>query len=216
MVLGTTYLFVVMSRYRIQKSHLLDTLENWDSLMNFHVHLVACGGTALTLMDIKESTKDVDFIVPLVREYERLLHFLRHIGYTEGPGGLVHEADPCFIYQFWCGARVFTTELLDSPLVEGKNVPIRKWRHIYLGALNLYDLIVTKIFRGTSVDLTDSLEAFRKKHLDPRKLFGIYRETASYDLNPDKMMIHFLDFADRLYQEGLVEKRFMKEVNSWR
>ena len=44
-------------RYRISAIDLLDTLENWDSLMNFRVRLIACGGTALTLLNIKESTK---------------------------------------------------------------------------------------------------------------------------------------------------------------
>ena len=50
--------------YRISGIDLLDTLENWDSLMNFRVRMIACGGTALTLLNIKESTKDIDLIVP--------------------------------------------------------------------------------------------------------------------------------------------------------
>jgi hypothetical protein len=51
-------------KYRISGIDLLDTLENWDSLMNFRVRMIACGGTALTLLNIKESTKDIDLIVP--------------------------------------------------------------------------------------------------------------------------------------------------------
>jgi hypothetical protein len=47
------------SRYRICDTDLLDTLDNWNSLMNFHVRLIACGGTALTLLNIKESTKEL-------------------------------------------------------------------------------------------------------------------------------------------------------------
>ena len=59
--------------YRIDSAELLDTLDNWESLMNFRVHLIACGGTALTLLNIKSSTKDIDFIVPETNEYERSL-----------------------------------------------------------------------------------------------------------------------------------------------
>jgi hypothetical protein len=44
-------------RYRIKGIDLLDTLENWDSLMNFRVRLIACGGTALTLLNIKACMK---------------------------------------------------------------------------------------------------------------------------------------------------------------
>jgi len=39
------------SQYRISKTRLLKTLSNWDSLMNFKVNLIACGGTALTSKD---------------------------------------------------------------------------------------------------------------------------------------------------------------------
>ena len=59
--------------YRIDSAELLDTLDNWESLMNFRVHLIACGGTALTLLNIKSSTKAIDFIVPETNEYERSL-----------------------------------------------------------------------------------------------------------------------------------------------
>jgi hypothetical protein len=54
-----------MSRYRLTGDKLLETLENWDALLNFPVHLIGCGGTALTLLGIKESTKDIDLIVPI-------------------------------------------------------------------------------------------------------------------------------------------------------
>lgn len=182
--------------------------------MNFKVNLIACGGTALTLMDIKESTKDVDFIVPVPGEYERLCKFLKNIGYAEGAGGLVHDDDPFFIYQFWSGSNVFTTELLCSPLDEGQNIPVQKWKHIYLGALNLNDLITTKIFRGTVVDVQDCLEVFKKTEIDPWSLYMHYKETADYDINPDKVMMNFIMFAEKLYFKGFVSDDFLKEVMS--
>ena len=85
------------NRYRLSDEDLLATLDNWDSLMNFRVRLIACGGTALTLLKIKDSTKDIDFTVPMVREYDRLMKFLRNLGYEEKGGGLAHDDDPNFI-----------------------------------------------------------------------------------------------------------------------
>ncbi len=41
--------------YRLTGDKMLQTIENWDRLMNFRVQLIACGGTALTLLKIKES-----------------------------------------------------------------------------------------------------------------------------------------------------------------
>ncbi len=46
--------------YRIDKDRLLDTFSAWDSYLKRKVHLIACGGTALTLLGVKDSTKDID------------------------------------------------------------------------------------------------------------------------------------------------------------
>lgn len=183
--------------------------------MNFKVNMIACGGTALTLLDIKESTKDVDFIIPLPREYHKLYNFLKNIGYIERGGGLAHDNDPLFMYQFWTGSNVFTTELLCSPLEEGRNILIKKLKHIYLGALNLNDLIMTKIFRGTSVDVEDCLAVFQKTKVNPYEVFQHYKEAAQYDLNPDKVMGNFIVFVERLYSENIVSDDFLQSVKQW-
>jgi len=202
------------NRYRLTGIDLMDTLDNWDSLMNFRVHLIACGGTALTLLKIKESTKDIDFIVPEENEYQRLMKFLKHLNYGDKGGGLAHEDDPNFIYQFWCGNSVFTTDLLDSPLEEGKHIPINKWTHIYLGVLNLNDLIITKMFRGYQVDRDDCIAAFATGQVNAEELLDRYLETARYDLNPEKVMQNFVSLADGLSEKQLISDEFYKKVRS--
>ena len=113
-------------KYRLSANDLLDTLDNWNSLMNFRVRLIGCGGTALTLLKIKDSTRDIDFTVPMQKEYDRLMKFLGDLGYEEKGGGLAHDDDPNFIYQFWCGNKVFSTDLLDSPLDPGNHILIKR------------------------------------------------------------------------------------------
>jgi hypothetical protein len=191
-------------KYRLRVNDLLDTLDNWNSLMNFRVRLIACGGTALTLLKIKDSTKDIDFTVPVEREYDRLMKFLRALGYEEKGGGLAHDDDPNFIYQFWCGNKVFTTNLLDSPLEPGKNIPIKRWSHIHLAALNLTDLIITKMFRGTPVDRDDCIAAFATGQVNADELLERYSEAARYDLNPEKMMRNFVYLAEGLRKLELI------------
>lgn len=202
------------SRYRLSGIDLMDTLDNWDSLMNFRVHLIACGGTALTLLKIKDSTKDIDFIVPEENEYQRLMKFLKHLNYGEKGGGLAHEDDPNFIYQFWCGNRVFTTDLLDSPLEKGKHILIKKWTHIYLGALNLIDLIITKMNRGDQVDRDDCIAAFATGQVNPEALLDRYSEAARYDLNPEKVMRNFGTLAEDLNEKQLISDEFYKKVRA--
>ncbi|RLG29985.1 hypothetical protein DRN98_07805 [Methanosarcinales archaeon] len=204
------------SIYRTTGRHLLDTIDNWENLIDFKVNLIACGGTALTLLEIKESTKDIDMIVPVQKEHERLMVFLRSIGYQQKGNGLIHPDDPNFLYQFWTGSRVFTTQLLDSPLEPDRNIPIKQWGHIYLGALNPQDLIITKMFRGTQVDLDDSVAAFSKFQMDPTALLERYAETAKYDLNPKKMIANFILFAETLVENSMVHKDFIKKAAAYK
>ena len=69
--------------YRLNKHTLLDLLGQWNSFLRRKIHLIACGGTALTLLDIKLSTKDVDFIVPVESEYKYLIKTLKDLGYQQ-------------------------------------------------------------------------------------------------------------------------------------
>ena len=199
-------------KYRLSANDLLDTLDNWNSLMNFRVSLIACGGTALTLLKIKDSTKDIDFTVPVAKEYERLMKFLRDLGYEEQGGGLAHDDDPNFIYQFWCGNKVFTTNLLDSPLEPGKHIMVKRWSHIYLGALNLTDLIITKMFRGTPVDRDDCIAAFATGQVNAEQLLERYSEAARYDLNPEKVMKNFVYLAEGLRELELISDEFLEKA----
>jgi hypothetical protein len=200
------------TKYRLSANDLLDTLDNWNSLMNFRVHLIACGGSALTLLKIKDSTRDIDFTVPMHKEYDRLMKFLGDLGYEEKGGGFAHDDDPNFIYQLWRGKKVFTTDLLDSPLDSGNHIPIKRWSHIYLAALNLTDLIITKMFRGTSVDRDDCIAAFATGKVNAEKLLERYSETARYDLNPEKMMKNLVYLAEGLRELKLVSDKFLEKV----
>ena len=204
------------SKYRITGRELIETIDNWEHLISFKANLIGCGGTALTLLEIKESTKDIDMIVPVQNEYERLMTFLRTIGYEEKGNGLAHSDDPFFLYQFWVGNRVFTTELIDSPLDPDRNIPIKKWRHIYLGALNLQDLIITKMFRGTQVDIDDCVTAFAVSKMDPEALLERYAEAAKYDLNPEKMMANFIIFAEAIVEKSMVNQSFLEKTASYK
>jgi uncharacterized nucleotidyltransferase DUF6036 len=207
---------VTGEKYRITGRELIQTIGNWERLINFKVNLIGCGGTALTLLQIKDSTKDIDFIVPVAKEYERLMKFLRSLGYEEKGGGLTHPDDPNFLYQFWVGDRVFTTDLLDSPLETGRNIPIKKWRHIYLGALNIQDLIITKMFRGTRLDIEDCMAAFAAFEIDPDELLKRYAEAAKYDLNPEKMMQNFIMLAEAICEKGEVSHSFLEKAEKYK
>ena len=188
--------------YRLNKTGLWDILEGWSPYVTRKIRLVACGGTALTIQDLKPSTKDVDFIVPDEAEHNALISMLQRLGYRLQAGMGWSRGDE-YIFDLFQGNRVYMTELLDSPLDEGNHIPIKDFGRISVAALNDYDLIITKMFRGTSVDVDDctTLIRARGKAFDLERLKARYHEMAGYDLNPKRMMANLQYLLDSL-QEG--------------
>lgn len=92
-------------KYRIDKGSLMETLVVWNSYMKRRIHLIACGGTALTLLDIKESTKDIDFIVPVESEHDYLIGVLKDIGY-ENRTMTGWAKDRGFIFDLFRGSTI--------------------------------------------------------------------------------------------------------------
>jgi len=193
--------------YRIDKTGLLDRLSIWNGFLKRKVHLVACGGTALTLLDVKPSTKDIDLLVPVIGEYQYLIRTLKDLGYKSA-SGVGWARDDGFIFDLFPGKRIHTTELLESPLDKGNNIPVKELTHIYLGVLNFYDIIISKLFRGTGIDMEDCLMLMRVKgkEVNMVKLAERFNETALYDVSEDRVrknFDHFKKLIELIVKEGL-------------
>jgi len=187
--------------YRIDKQGLLERLSVWDGFLKKKVALIACGGTALTLFGIKASTKDIDLMIPDISAYEYLIGILKDLGYKTASGWGWSRGDG-FIFDLFRGKAIHTTELIESPLEEGNHILIKEYNHIYLGALNYYDLLISKLFRSTGVDIDDCLDLLRtkKEEIDLEVLKARFKETASFDISGEKMnknLEHFLNAAER-------------------
>jgi hypothetical protein len=174
---------------RANKELLLSRLADWDSFLKKRVRLIACGGTALTLLNIKPSTKDIDFIVPDIGEYEYLVRTLNQLGYKSVSGSGLRRGDD-FVFDLFRGPRVHTTDLLESPLEPENHILIKEFSYIYLGVLNFYDLLITKLFRGATADMDDCLALMRQKgtEVDIQILEQRFRETASYDISEERVI----------------------------
>lgn len=176
--------------YRIRKDELEQTLRAWDELLpgRQRIRLVACGGTALTLTGYKESTKDVDFLVPEPEAYKRLAGFLARAGYQRESQYGWRRSGETILFDLYPGKRVYVTELLTSPLERGGARLWKKWKNIEALVLNPLDLIISKMFRGTETDLQDSLLLLSNEKIDLMKLEARYRETAKYDIGEAKVL----------------------------
>jgi len=121
-------------------------LEEADKELDRGVTLIAVGGTAMTLLDVKPSTIDVDFTVPS-DDYDDFQNALKKI-----PHG--------FKIDCWKDGMVFS-QMLPSDYVK-KSLDIRKLNHIRLKALNPVDIVVTKIGRLDERDRQDIQACIKK------------------------------------------------------
>lgn len=158
----------------------------------------------MTLLNVKESTKDIDIMVPDEKEYIYLLDNLKKLGYgqTKGSGW---AKDDTFVYDIYCGNKIHTTELLESPLQSGNSFPVKEFSRISLSVLNHYDLITSKLMRGTSVDYDDCamLAEAKRKEINFEKLESRFKETVSFDVSEDRILKNFISFKDILRKKGI-------------
>ena len=121
------------------KTALLEFLEAINEDLTKKITLVAAGGTAMTLLDLKPSTIDIDFTIPSsdIIEFEQVLK-------NNPPGYKVDR---------WTDGCIFC-QTLPNDYIE-KSIKIKEFSHISLRALHPVDIIVTKIGRLDERDIQD-------------------------------------------------------------
>jgi len=193
--------------YRLNKNWLLDTLGEWNRFLKRKVHLIACGGTAMTLLGVKPSTKDIDFMAPRKREHDYLAKQLKALGYKQVTGSGWKRDGENFRFDIFCGNCIHTTELLDSPLEEGRHSILLEFSYLYIGVLNDYDLISSKLMRGTRVDFEDclGLVEYHRAQIDIQRLINHFRELISYDVAEDRLRPNMDHFLELLREKGLYD-----------
>ncbi len=190
--------------YRLDKNQLLDILAGWNRILKRKIHLIACGGTAMTLLGVKPSTKDVDFMVPEINEYEYLIKQLSALGYKQVTGSGWERSGESFRFDIFRGNWIHTTELLESPLVNGRNTILMEYSHLYIGILNEYDLISSKLMRGTRIDFEDCLMLVTaRREMDINQLVENFHEMIAYDISEDRLRLNIERFLGLLRENGL-------------
>ncbi len=128
------------------KSALFDLLDVLNEDLTKNIILVAAGGTAMTLLDLKSSTLDIDFTMPSrdFAEFERVLK----------------NNPPGYKMDRWPDGYIFC-QSLPNYYIE-KSIKIKELSHISLRALHPTDIIVSKIGRLNSRDINDIESCIKK------------------------------------------------------
>jgi hypothetical protein len=146
-------------------------------------------------------------MVPEEREHDYLTKQLKALGYRKVTGSGWKRTGEDFQFDLFQGNRIHTTELLNSPLEKGRPSILMEYSHLYIGILNDYDLIVSKLMRGTPVDFEDCLnlaEAHRPE-IEIGRLVQHYYEMISFDISENRLRPNIDYFLDLLREKGLYD-----------
>ena len=132
---------------RIEKTGLMELLEAVDRELDKPIHVVAVGGTAMTLLGLKPSTIDIDFCLPGddAEEFKKALKSVPH----------------GFRIDLFTDGMIFSQKLPEDYLE--RSIAIKTGLNkIRLSALHPVDIVVTKAGRLNERDLEDIASCIEK------------------------------------------------------
>ena len=145
----------------------IEDLNNFLNLiadLNEPLELFAIGGTAMVLKNIKESTKDIDFLT--TESYEEIKRLFSLAGLKEESSNKMCNTwrlDKTRIDIFYDGF------IMGIPFPEDwkeKSEKIKEIGKIRIYILNWYDLIITKISRSEKRDIDDAIKIIKTQKLN--------------------------------------------------
>ena len=132
----------------ISKRDLLQFLESFDQELTRKILLVAVGGTAMTLLGIKATTKDIDFNIPLEEDFNEFAHIRDKIR----PGVKI---------DCWSSNTIFS-EILPGDYIKIAIDYPSGLRKIEIKLLNPIDIACSKISRFNEADQEDIVDCIEK------------------------------------------------------
>ena len=148
--------------------------------LNEEIEFFAIGGTAMVLKNIKETTKDIDFLT--TANYKKIKKLFELAGLKEESNSKICNIwylDNIRIDIFYDEFIMGTTLPEDSQELSEYIKSIGKLK-LYI--LNWYDIIITKIARSELRDIKDSIKIIKSQNIDFNKLKERYYKLAEVSL----------------------------------
>lgn len=170
----------------ITKDNLINWLEEVDKKLSRKVILVAIGGTALTLVGIKPSTRDVDFCVDSknVDEFKKL------------------SKNGRFKVDIFQDGYIFSEQLPDD-YIEKSALIQSGMKNIELRVLSLIDIIITKAARYNERDEEDIGAIAKTNKINRDELISRFGQVSGTFAGRE---------GDYKYHFDLIIKRHFKDV----
>jgi len=173
-----------MIKTNVSKEPLIALIKEVSSNLTRAINLYAVGGTAMTLLDLKASTKDIDFDL----KSADLEEFKKALAKT------IHG----FRIDIYSNGLIFTQQLPED--YEKKSIKI----NINLPNINLYaihplDIVVTKIGRLNESDFEDIRDCVQKYKLTRRQIEKRGKQVI-YSGNEELYDYNLKDFLKKMFK----------------
>lgn len=193
------------------KDDLLMFIHKLDSFLDKPITIIALGGTALTLLDIKSSTRDIDFIIAS-KEFTTLLAIFKSLGFKEIAERRWLTTDGIII-DVYLDDYIVNVKLIEPS--KEKSILLREFEYITLRVLNLYDICITKIDRGDARDFGDIKHILEKSDTKITVLIRKFILTMDHSEseNPKFKLLAFVKFVKELGYG--ITKEDMQRIREW-
>lgn len=200
------------------KQDLMQFLKFLSNHIDREITLIAVGGTALTLLGIKESTKDIDFDLPESSDCKIIEGILKDLNFEKkGFSWFATTNIGITRIDLFKGGYIFNIQLLDDYI--NKTRIITKIGNITLKTISLQDIIITKIGRGDERDFDDIKQIYEKERIDNDELIERYFKAAESlpDAFSEVVRMRLLDLIEiKFKQWGKEDARLVEKVKKWK
>lgn len=201
------------NKEEIDVKKLIELLQSISKYADTKIKIYALGGTALTLLNIKKSTLDIDINIETNKEYEYISKLFEQIGF-EKVGGIRWITQEGFAFDVFRGSNILGTDLLPDCLNLSKF--INSFGYIELYTLSLQDIIISKLSRGDSRDFEDIEAIFRKEKINLQELVDRYKKTMELSIVSEYKQ-KLLDLIEIQFREWKfpLDLYLINEVKKW-
>ena len=183
------------------KEDTLRFFRDLDDLLDRQIEIVAIGGTALTLLNLKKETKDFDFFIGGVN-YEEFANILEKLSSK-------YNLDDI---DFWEDNKMILHK--NGRIIERSMPPDYKrelslsFKNIIFKSLNPLDIIVTKLDRCSQQDVVDIKSIVSEYHITAQEIeTRLYQHLKLYEGSKEAYVSNFKHALDIL---GLQDKPLQK------
>lgn len=197
----------------INANELFELLSSISKYVEKEIHLYALGGTALTILNLKPSTLDVDINIDNEEEYKYLCEVFEQIGF-ERKGTYRWFTQEDLAFDLFHGSNILGTQLLEDCLE--KSGFVKSFGKIKLYTLSLEDIIISKLARGDNRDFDDIKSILEHSEIDISLLIERYKETMENSVvaNYKQKLLDLIEIKFGEWERE-IDSSLVEEVKKW-